>query len=723
MLISLPKHARPFYIWTFSLALSTLTNSTLAAESKSAATEQTLPDVEVSAATNDTEPASEKSKSYTVKSSASATRLNTTLRETPQSISVITRALMDDFKLTNINDVLDYATGIKVERLETDRTYYTARGSDITNFQIDGIGTPFTYGLVFGDIDVAAYDRIEILRGANGLLSGTGNPSATINFIRKRPTAEFQAKVDVSAGSWNNQRLDVDVSGPLNKAGNVRGRLVLAKQNSDSYLDRKSFERNVAYGIIEADISDTTTVALGHTWQQHDSSGNMWGSLPLLYADGSERNYKTSDSTAPNWSYWNTTTNITFAELSHYFNNEWKLKAQLTRKETLSDSQLLYIFGNENKATGTGLSAQGGQYQDRIYETIADAYFSGPFSLAGRNHELVIGSSWSRTSATEVEKTADFGVMALTSFDNAASMDLPTFNVSGNYANLNNKRLNSYLASKFNVSDSLKLTTGANMLSYTLEGTSYGAVQNAEANNKITPYVGAVYKLNPQHSLYASYTGIYNPQVLLDANLQPLAPIEGKNYETGIKSELFNNKLNTSLSLFNNMQKNVGQQTGNMGAVAIYQSIDANTKGYELDIAGEPVSGLNVNAGFTRLMSLRNDQDAHVRPYTPRQMAHLNAVYKLPQLEQLKVGASVYWQSEVYADITTSTGVTSRYTQDSYATLNLMANYAFDAHWSAALNLNNITNEKYLASLMWAGFGQSYYAAPRSGMLTLSWKY
>jgi outer-membrane receptor for ferric coprogen and ferric-rhodotorulic acid len=87
------------------------------------------------------------------------------------------------------------------------------------------------------------------------------------------------------------------------------------------------------------------------------------------------------------------------------------------------------------------------------------------------------------------------------------------------------------------------------------------------------------------------------------------------------------------------------------------------------------------------------------------------------------VGASVYWQDEVYADITTSSGVTSRYTQDSYATLNLMANYAFDAHWSAALNLNNITNEKYLASLMWAGFGQSYYAAPRSGMLTLSWKY
>ncbi len=135
-------------------------------------------------ATPQTDTTSEKSGSYTVKSTATATRLDTSLRETPQSISVVTRAQMDDFHLTTINDVLDFTTGIKVERAETDRIYYTSRGSDVTNFQIDGIGAPMAEGLTFGELDTAIYDRIEVLRGANGLLSGTGNPSATVNFIR-----------------------------------------------------------------------------------------------------------------------------------------------------------------------------------------------------------------------------------------------------------------------------------------------------------------------------------------------------------------------------------------------------------------------------------------------------------------------------------------------------------------------------------------------------------
>ncbi|MES1987170.1 MAG: TonB-dependent receptor plug domain-containing protein, partial [Pseudomonadota bacterium] len=247
--------------------------------------EDTLSEVIVSSDNIQSNQPSEKTKSYTVKSTTSATRLDTSIRETPQSISVITREQLDDFRVLTINDALSYATGIKVEPFETDRTDYSARGFDITNFQIDGISTPITYGTNYGNLDVAIYDRIEVLRGANGLLTATGNPSATINFVRKRPTKDFQARIDLSAGSWDNQRLDADVSGSINADGSVRGRSVMAHQNKDSYLDRYSNERNVVYGVIEADITDNTNVALGHTYHQNDSSGNNWGSLPLLYAD------------------------------------------------------------------------------------------------------------------------------------------------------------------------------------------------------------------------------------------------------------------------------------------------------------------------------------------------------------------------------------------------------------------------------------------------------
>jgi outer membrane receptor for ferric coprogen and ferric-rhodotorulic acid len=108
---------------------------------------------------------------------------------------------MEDFRLDTINDVLAN-TGVTVEKVETNRTYYTARGFDITNFQMDGIGVPMTYSLQYGDIDMAMFDRVEIVRGANGLSSSTGNPSATVNFIRKRPTDDFQASAGLTIGSW-----------------------------------------------------------------------------------------------------------------------------------------------------------------------------------------------------------------------------------------------------------------------------------------------------------------------------------------------------------------------------------------------------------------------------------------------------------------------------------------------------------------------------------------
>lgn len=697
------------------LPFTALAETTVAQDS--GAGSDTLPVVEVSDRRG-AEPPSERSGDYTVRSSATATRLNTSLRETPQSISVITRSQIDDFRLNSVNEVLRYATGVKVEQVEPDRSYYTARGSDITNFQIDGIGTPFAMGLVFGDLDTSVYDRVEALRGANGLLTGTGNPSATINFIRKRPTADFQLEVDASVGSWDYRRADIDVSGALTEAGNVRGRLVLANQNRDSYLDRYSNERNVAYGIIEADIGDNTLLAFGHTYQQSSASGTMWGSLPLLYADGSKRHYDRSDSTAPDWSYWDSINNISFVELTHEFANAWQLKTQLTRKEISSDARLSYIYGNENRATGAGLFAWPGIYRDQTEEYIVDAHLSGPFTLGGREHELVFGTTWSKSDTDEAEESADYGVTALANFGSAAALPKPNFVESGSFAELRNKRSNTYLAARFNVTDELKLTAGANLLSYELKGESYGAPQDSDADNKVTPYLGAVYNLDQTYALYASYTGIYNPQVLLDQNLQPLAPIEGKNYEAGIKGEFLDKQLNASFALFKNEQQNVANQIGVVGITAVHEGIDADTRGYEFDLSGQLTDNLKLNGGYTRLMSVKDEEGENVKTYIPRHMLHLSAVYKVPYVAGLRVGGSVNWQSDVHVDIGTE-----RFEQDSYALVNLMADYSFNRQWSAAVNVNNVTDEKHLASLMWAGFGQGYYGAPRNAMATVTWRY
>lgn len=681
--------------------------------------EDSLPEIQVKAASNKEQTATEQSKSYAVKSSNTATKLNTSLRETPQSISTINRTQLDDFRITTINDAFDFLPGVRVERVETDRTYYTARGADITNFQIDGIGVPMVYGNQPGDLDLAVYDRVEALRGANGLLSGTGNPSATINFVRKRPTTTFQARVDASVGSWDNRRLDFDISGPINEAGNVRGRIVAVNQNKNSYLDHYSNEKNVFYGIIEADITDNTRVSFGHTYHQNNSNGSLWGALQLDTLAGTRNHYSRSASSSPSWTYFNNTKNVTFAELEHVFDNGWKVKSVLTRQENNGSSKLFYNYeAAEDPANGivAGLYGLPGYFRDTEKDLIADIYASGPFEFAGREHELVVGSNWSRTTMDQNGLYASYYSQLLANgFASIPGFAKPDFNSFNRFAAFDVRRWNNYVAAKLNVSDDLKVTLGANAVRYESNGESYGAAYTTSVKDKVTPYAGAVYQLNDNYSVYASYTEIFNPQVSLGADLKPLAPVEGKNYEVGIKSEFFDKKLNSSLALFKSKQQNVAQPTGGfMGGVAINEGIDANTKGVDFDIAGEIMENLQINAGFTYLFSIKNNEGDNEKPYTPRRTAVLSTTYKVPAVEGLKVGASMRWQSDIHQDSVI------RLRQDSYAVLNVMASYDINRNWSTALNIYNLTDEKYLNSLYWT---QGYYGAPRNAMLSLTWKY
>ncbi|MDU0353932.1 TonB-dependent receptor plug domain-containing protein [Paraglaciecola aquimarina] len=132
--------------------------------------------------------------------SNSATKLGLSMADTPQTVTVVARPQIEDFSLTSINDVLAFTPGVTVEDIETDRTYYTARGFDIVNFQFDSVGVPFSSGLADGHQDSAIFEQVEVVKGAAGLITGLANPSATVNYIRKRPTQDTSASVALSLG-------------------------------------------------------------------------------------------------------------------------------------------------------------------------------------------------------------------------------------------------------------------------------------------------------------------------------------------------------------------------------------------------------------------------------------------------------------------------------------------------------------------------------------------
>lgn len=646
---------------------------------------------------------------FSARENSTATKLDLSIRHTPQSVSVINNELLKAFQLDDINKALALTPGIQIEKPETDRIYYSARGFDITQFQLDGMGMAVSNNNVYGDIDTAMFERIEVLRGANGLTAGAGNPSATINFIRKRATDELEANVTASVGSWNKARLVGDVSGSLNE--DARGRIVLVKEDKESYLDRYEQDKALGYGVLEYDLSDRTLLTVGHSTQSNQTNGAMWGALPLVNSDGTPTNYDVSTNSAADWSNFDTTEQRSFAELSHQFNNGWSINGALNYVELETDSELFYVDGNPDPVTGVGVyAAYVSEYDINEWQTMAEVYASGPVQAFGQVHEVVVGTSYSKVKVNQVSLYGDqtFGntyspMIDLTTFDGSyPKPDLNLFPAGGSWVDTEHA---AYATGKFQISDNNLLVAGTRVSNWTSEGAAYGAERDSD-DTVLLPYLGFIHDLSENISTYASYTETFAPQSELDANLARLDPKSGMNVEVGVKGEFGN--LNATFAAFATEQNNVAVATGNnVNGIDTYTAEDGITsQGIEIDLAGQIGESINLSTGAT-VLSIKDSNGQNTNLYTPEKTANLALSYDVTPA--IQVGATADWQSKISGTVE----------QDAYTLLGAMASYKISSSLSTQVVVNNLTDEKYIKSLKWP---QGYYGAPRSVVASLSWE-
>jgi outer membrane receptor for ferric coprogen and ferric-rhodotorulic acid len=303
--------------------------------------------------------ATEGSGSYTTKQMSSSTGLPLSIRETPQSVTVITRQRMDDQNIRTFNDAMENTPGITAQRWDNDRVEFMSRGFKLTEFRFDGVPVDVDgagdHGL--STVDMAIYDRVEVTKGASGLLQGAGSPGAAVNLVRKRPTKEFQGSISGLAGSWNNYRTDFDLSGALNKAGTVRGRFAGALLDGDSYLDHYHKRRQVLFGVIEVDLTEDTMLTIGSDYQKDKSRGAQWGGLPLFFSDGTRTNWDVSKNAGAVWSQNDFSMNTYYATLEHHFDNGWKAVGSFNHRRSISDFMLgSASAGYPDPVTGAGVS-------------------------------------------------------------------------------------------------------------------------------------------------------------------------------------------------------------------------------------------------------------------------------------------------------------------------------------------------------------------------------
>lgn len=657
--------------------------------------------------------------SYTTGAMSTATKLPLSMRETPQAVTVITRQRMDDQAMTSVNDVVRATPGLFLSQSSgPGRQTYSARGFDIDNIMYDGLPSSYTGWNVGVQPNLAMFDRVEVIRGATGLVTGSGNPSAAINMVRKRPTATPQVTLTGAAGSWDDYRGEIDASGPLNDSGSVRGRVVGSYRDANSFRDKEASDHGLFYAIGEADLSDDTTATVSFS-RQEDQTNFFWGGLPIG-TDGHHLDLPRSTYPGTDWENKKQEINTLYGEIEHRFANDWSLHLAATKswQDALFSGTYLSRYSGPLATTA---------YQSRPEEdqTAFDGFASGPFEAFGRTHELVVGASRRVVDLN----TREYSPYALSWPIGAPK---PDFVRSGDSHEVTSQD-GAYLTTRLSLADPLTLILGGRLDWYDYDNrTGEG---DYKVTRNVTRYAGLIYDLNDTYSVYASYTDIFTPQTSKDISGKVIEPIVGENYEIGIKGEYFNGALNASLALFQVDQKNrasvADDQTGCPEMTCYESSGLVRSQGLDLEMQGALSPNWQVGAGFTYTRArYKKDSDPanenqSFNPDQPERLFKLSTVYRLQgPLEKLRVGGNVYWQSRMYNDVALTDG-SYRIEQGSYAVTDLMAGYEVNKHLDLQLNANNVFDRTYYSAI---GYDVTWgstdtYGAPRNYMLTAKYSF
>lgn len=710
-----------------------------------AAAETTLPQVTVVAASLDA--TSEGSRSYGA-SAASIGKSTQTLREIPQSVSVVTRQRLDDQNIRTLDEALLNAPGITVEQGSSyERTFYS-RGFAMETIQYDGVPTQRGSGFAISP-DLAAYDRVEVLRGPAGLFNGAGQPGGTVNLVRKRPLETRQLNAQVSTGSWNNNRVGVDLNSPLNEAGTVRGRVVAAYEDREFFYDVANTKRSLLYGIVEADIGPRTTVGAGFNYEKNDMVP-FYGGLPR-FIDGRDLGLPRSTYFNGAWSHTDIESTTLFADLTHRFNDDWKMKIGVSKMREDNYDFSASAFGPYNPAVAASTTSRPSlsSFRQRLIgeQTVLDANLQGSFAMFGRKHDVIVGGNYQQRDYDLTSQSLLVPGAIINNpytFNPYAYTTAPTQPARAETRTLNAlDQAGVYGSLRFALSDPLKLIIGGRVSqwktsTFNLYTGQYNTKPYKESSSFV-PYGALTFDIDPVWTVYGSYTEIFRSQAnQFTVSGAPLDPATGDNFEAGIKGALYGGRLNASVALFRTLESNRSQTDPNNpspcagsptnGACFIAEG-KVRSQGLDAELSGALTSNLQLAAGYTynetkylidrtATGAASASQGQPLSTFTPKHILRLWTNYQfLDALSGLSVGGGVNFQSKAYKTGTTST-VPWRIQQDRYQVWSSRVAYKFNRNLTLALNVNNIFDKTYYKTLGSVS-GSNWYGEPRNATLTL----
>ncbi|MFJ7566179.1 TonB-dependent siderophore receptor [Herminiimonas sp. NPDC097707] len=702
------------------LACATLSGYTFSQQNETsngdAIATTTLPEVQVTAVSDGS---SEHSGSYVAQAVTIGSKIPQTVRETPFSVSVVTRQRLDDQNIIKMEDVLKQTTGITVTKLDGsgNSNSITARGFGISSIQLDGL--PISQATSYSTVDTAIYDRIEILRGPSGLLLGAGEPGGTINLVRKRARADFAGSAAAMLGSWNAKRAEFDLTGKLTESGNVRGRIVGVADNRDSHIDVVKNDKTLAYGTLEIDLSSRTTLSLGASQQKLDTVRDL--GLPT-YADGTLLNVPRSTFAGRNGNTQKQETSDMFAELEHHLDGGGLLKFSAREVERFSYDIGVRANSAVNPLTGL-VTMQGAASRRETVNRNLDAYITTPFDWGGRTHRVLAGLSY----ASEEDRTANAPGLAggtLNIFQPNYSVPLPALVVGPYSSGAGQTQTGAYGQLQLKPFDRWTFLLGGRVSWWDTEARNLltGVVTPApKPEPQFTPLTGVIFDLNDNSSLYGSYAETFVAQTALDVNNKLLPPRTGSQIEFGIKSEFFNKRMNTHLAVFRILDND--RAIADPNDISNTKSIaggEVRSQGWEAEVSGQIKPGWEVTAGYaytdTKYLKAPVSQLGQVfSSITPKHNLNLwsKHTWRDGAFNRWSAAGGLRSVSETYAQ---SGNV--RIIGKAYTVANAQVGYQISQATSLSLTVNNLFDKIYYEKISGVT-RQNFYGEPRSVTLAL----
>lgn len=667
-----------------------------------AQTGASLPEVKVTA---EGEAANGPAKGFVAKRSATGTKTDTALVETPQSITVVTREQVEAQAADSLDQAFGYSAGITPLSGGSQRrisTSFTVRGFNVTgSAPLYLNGSKFPINSLSGAMELYAVERIELLKGPASILYGQAAPGGIINLVSKRPTATPLREVELQAGSWDRRQAAVDLAGPLTDDGRIGYRITALARNADAMVSQIADDRRMLNAALAWKLTpdtDLTLLAGYNKGRSHYDYGKPYDGTLLSNPNG--RISRELFVGEPGFDKFDTEGKTAGWLLEHRLNPNWTLKQNLLVFDYTSDNAYASIASRADAATGqrTVTRTPYARY-DTDKGWSLDNQVQGRMRTGPLDHLLLAGMDFSDRDFTRAQRT---GTMA------ALDLYNPVYGSGVNLAADRSRSSTSARQLGLYLQDQIKLGAGW----VALLGARYDKARNGgstEKSHAFTPRAGLLYHFDNGLAPYYSYTRSFQPASGTDYFGAPFKPTEGTQHELGLKYEPPGTNLLLTAAVYELTQTNVSTSDPAHPGFAV-QTGEIRSRGFELEARASLNRQWDVTAALGAIdarVTKSNTANLGTRPTSvPRNTASAWVDHRFAAVPGLSAGLGV---RRVGAQASTVAGLNV----PSFTLLDAALRYE-TGPWRFALNVKNLADKNHLADCTYACF----YGDERNATLT-----